>query len=133
MFAITAFFFGVRIPAEDGWAVAVEMVGTYERKLYCTAGKRMMRTERVINRRLRLMKRIGHRDYYDELASERYRLAKQHPLDCGQPKCVICHADKVLGVPKAKYELTASAKRRFRAAERTASLVERISVGGESC
>jgi hypothetical protein len=28
-----------------------------------------------------------------------HRLAKQHALDCGNPKCLVCHSEKVFGKP----------------------------------
>jgi len=67
--------------------------------------------KRVIKKRLSLMKNMkdtirinpdgttSPRDgktYYDKLAKEKNRMAKKHPLDCGNPKCGLCHSQKFI-------------------------------------
>jgi len=66
--------------------------------------KRMMQTDRVIAKRLRLLRDIfpEDRDVYQRYAGQPHRLAKKHPLDCGQARCFWCHQDKLNGVPTAR-------------------------------
>ena len=34
---------------------------------------------------------------YDERLGQSGRYFKRHPMDCGNPKCGVCHGDKVIG------------------------------------
>ena len=54
---------------------------------------RRAQKERVIKKRLKLVK--------IEVKSPN-KLSKQHPFDCGQPKCLCCHYEKVLRKKKAR-------------------------------
>jgi hypothetical protein len=36
---------------------------------------------------------MGHTKFI----KEPHRLAKHHALDCGNPKCLLCHSEKVFG------------------------------------
>ena len=38
---------------------------------------------------------IDGKTYSERLSKEKNRMAKQHPLDCGNPKCLCCHSEKV--------------------------------------
>ena len=50
-------------------------------------------TKRVIKNRVRVAKAIG----WDKVIQQPHRLAKRHPCDCGNPKCMCCHSEKLLG------------------------------------
>lgn len=58
-----------------------------------------MRT-RAYRRHQRARTRARHlRDYYTLVSTARYwpppkDIAKRHPLDCGNPRCQMCHYDK---------------------------------------
>ena len=64
-------------------------------------GLRRQRNQRIIEKRLRQVKLFMPE--HDKLLAEHNRLNKQSPFDCGNPQCMVCHEDKVLGIPKAKY------------------------------
>lgn len=57
---------------------------------------RRFQAARVIKKRKRLMRdtRLEHQKE-DQL--NRYN--KQHPYDCGNPQCGVCHFSKVAGLP----------------------------------
>ena len=57
--------------------------------------KRLQRTANVIKKQLRIAKSFG----MTHLLKQPHRLAKHHALDCGNPKCLVCHSDKVFGKP----------------------------------
>ena len=46
-----------------------------------------------VNKQLKIAKSVGH----DKYIKEPHRLAKHHALDCGNPKCLLCHSGKVFG------------------------------------
>lgn len=53
---------------------------------------RIKQKQRVIKKRINDAKVIGYVD--DSLFEEQNRLSKQHPNDCGNAKCALCHGDK---------------------------------------
>jgi hypothetical protein len=57
--------------------------------------KRLQRTANVIKKQLRIAKAFG----MTHLLKQPHRLAKHHALDCGNPKCLVCHSDKVFNKP----------------------------------
>lgn len=48
--------------------------------------KRLQKDKNAIARQLKLAKGSGN----DKLLKQPHRLEKQHALDCGHPKCIIC-------------------------------------------
>jgi len=53
--------------------------------------KRLLKDENAINKQLKIAKEFG------VPVKEPHRLAKHHALDCGNPKCLLCHSEKVFG------------------------------------
>ena len=59
--------------------------------------------KKIIKKRLKLIKNIpscNHPDYKGEtfvqkMVKEPGRLRDKPPLDCGTPKCLLCHSDKI--------------------------------------
>jgi hypothetical protein len=62
-------------------------------------GIRRQTTEKVIYKRLKLVKSFDPK-HYEKMKAEPHRVAKQHPFDCGNPKCGLCHSDKLSKKPK---------------------------------
>ncbi len=65
--------------------------------------------KKVIKKRLKFLKLHDDRKpdsagttYYEKIKAEPNRLAKKHPYDCGNSKCYLCHANKLLKNKKAK-------------------------------
>lgn len=56
---------------------------------------RLQRTTNAINKQLRIAKSLG----MTHLLTQPHRLAKHHALDCGNPKCLVCHSEKVFRKP----------------------------------
>ena len=56
--------------------------------------RRLLKDDNAINKQLKIAKAVGH----DKYIKEPHRLAKHHALDCGNPKCIICHSEKVFGI-----------------------------------
>jgi len=63
--------------------------------------------KRVITKRLKLVKQRDNKlrdssgkTYYEQIAAEPGRLRKHHPYDCGNPRCGLCHSEKLSGKPK---------------------------------
>jgi hypothetical protein len=56
---------------------------------------RLQRTTNAINKQLRIAKSLG----MTHLLKQPHRLAKHHALDCGNPKCQVCHSEKVFRKP----------------------------------
>lgn len=54
---------------------------------------RIEQEKRIIHNRLDLIKQLNP-DFAKEFEDEQHKLAKQHPLDCGNSKCKICHPGK---------------------------------------
>ena len=57
--------------------------------------KRLQRTSNAIKKQLRIAKAFG----MTHILKQPHRLAKHHALDCGNPKCLVCHSDKVFNKP----------------------------------
>jgi hypothetical protein len=57
--------------------------------------KRLQHTANVIKKQLRIAKTFG----MTHLLKQPHRLAKHHALDCGNPKCLVCHSEKVFNKP----------------------------------
>ena len=55
--------------------------------------KRLLKDDNTINKQLKIAKSVGHEKYI----KEPNRLAKHHALDCGNPRCLVCHREKVFG------------------------------------
>ena len=55
---------------------------------------RRAQVKKVIKKRLKVIKSIS--PDYKEVIEQPHRMAKKHPLDCGNPKCGLCHIDKNL-------------------------------------
>lgn len=53
--------------------------------------KRLQRTSNAIKKQMRIAKAMG----LNHLLKQPHRLAKHHALDCGNPKCLVCHSDKI--------------------------------------
>lgn len=58
---------------------------------------RIEQRERVIKNRIKLKKDT---DLVHKHEDHPGRWAKQHPYDCGNPECLVCHCEKVLGLKK---------------------------------
>jgi hypothetical protein len=57
--------------------------------------KRLQHTTNVIKKQLRIAKAFG----MTHILKQPHRLAKHHALDCGNPKCLVCHSDKIFNKP----------------------------------
>lgn len=57
--------------------------------------KRLQRTANVIKKQMRIAKALG----LNHLLKQPHRLAKHHALDCGNPKCQVCHSEKIFNKP----------------------------------
>ena len=64
---------------------------------------RISQDKRIIKKRLRLVKRTESKipdstgkTHYDHLTEAPGKLRKRHPMDCGNPKCLLCHLGKLL-------------------------------------
>ena len=57
--------------------------------------KRLQYTANIIKKQLRIAKSLG----MTHLLKQPHRFAKHHALDCGNPKCQVCHSEKVFGKP----------------------------------
>ena len=53
--------------------------------------RRLLKDEAAIARQLKIAKEFG----IDHYLSQPHRLVKQHALDCGSPKCLLCSREKV--------------------------------------
>jgi len=68
---------------------------------------RIAQKERVIKKRLKLVRRLdtghvfedGKTDYEHQLEKAN-KFGKKHPMDCGNPKCGLCHREKLSGDKK---------------------------------
>jgi hypothetical protein len=63
--------------------------------------KRLLKDDNAINKQLKIVKEMGHMGH-TKFIKEPHRLAKHHALDCGNPKCLICHSEKVFGIKNIK-------------------------------
>jgi hypothetical protein len=59
--------------------------------------KRLLKDENAINKQLKIAKAHGSSD--DKNIKNPHRLVKQHAMDCGNPKCLLCSSEKVFGEP----------------------------------
>lgn len=66
--------------------------------------KRIQKEENIIRKQLKIAKQHGFTDY----KYEGHRYAKQHAMDCGNPKCFICSNPR-----RIFKELTVQEKRMF--------------------
>ncbi len=57
--------------------------------------KRLHRTSNAIKKQVRIARAFG----MSHVLKQPHRLAKHHALDCGNPKCLVCHSEKVFGKP----------------------------------
>jgi hypothetical protein len=53
--------------------------------------KRLLKDENAINKQLKIAREFG------VPVKEPHKFAKQHALDCGNPQCLLCSSEKVLG------------------------------------
>ena len=58
--------------------------------------RRLLKDDNAIHKQLKIAKEMGHMGH-TKYIREPHRLAKHHELDCGNPKCIICHSEKVFG------------------------------------
>lgn len=59
---------------------------------------RRQQVKRVIKKRLKVIKQVS--PDYKEVIEQPHRMAKKHPLDCGNPMCGLCHMHKRTKEPK---------------------------------
>ena len=57
---------------------------------------RLQRTKNAIKKQIRIAKNSWNSGH---LLKQPHRFAKTHALDCGNPKCQVCHSEKVFGKP----------------------------------
>jgi hypothetical protein len=57
--------------------------------------KRLHRTANAIKKQVRIAKSLGTTHTHNQP----HRYAKRHALDCGNPKCQVCHSEKVFNKP----------------------------------
>jgi hypothetical protein len=57
--------------------------------------KRLQRTTNAIKKQVRIAKSLGTTHTHNQP----HRYAKRHALDCGNPKCLVCHSEKVFNKP----------------------------------
>ena len=55
--------------------------------------KRLLKDDNAIKKQIKIAKAYGIP------VTEPHRLAKHHALDCGNPKCLVCHSEKVFNKP----------------------------------
>ncbi len=60
-------------------------------------GKRRRLTQNAINKQKRIAKQSAWNS--DKLLEQPHRFAKHHALDCGNPRCLVCHPEKVFRKP----------------------------------
>jgi hypothetical protein len=53
--------------------------------------KRLLKDDNAINKQLKIAREFG------VPIKEPHKFAKQHALDCGNPQCLLCSSEKVLG------------------------------------
>lgn len=56
---------------------------------------------KIIKKRLKLLK-LNNDINYKKIKEQPNRLVKKHPYDCGNPKCFLCHSDKILKNKKVR-------------------------------
>ena len=55
--------------------------------------KRLLKDENAIKKQTKIAKEFGLP------VKEPHKFAKQHAMDCGNPKCLLCSREKVFGEP----------------------------------
>ena len=71
--------------------------------------RRLLKDDNAINKQLKIAKQMGHTGH-NKFITEPHRLVKHHALDCGNPKCLICHSEKVFGektIKEQRFDQTA--------------------------
>ena len=58
--------------------------------------RRLLKDDNAIHKQLKIAKEMGHMGH-TKYIREPHRLAKHHALDCVNPKCLLCHSEKVFG------------------------------------
>ena len=58
--------------------------------------KRIQKDENAVKKQIKIAKTFG------VPVTEPHKFAKHHALDCGNPKCLLCSGEKVLGVKSIK-------------------------------
>ena len=58
--------------------------------------KRRLKDENAIKKQTKIAKEFGLP------VKEPHKFAKQHAMDCGNPKCLLCSREKVFGEPTIK-------------------------------
>jgi hypothetical protein len=58
--------------------------------------KRLLKDDNAIKKQAKIAKTVG------VPVEHPHRLAKHHALDCGNPKCLLCSGEKVLGIKSIK-------------------------------
>ena len=53
--------------------------------------KRLLKDDNAIKKQTKIAREFG------VPIKDPHRLAKHHALDCGNPKCLLCHSEKVFG------------------------------------
>jgi hypothetical protein len=64
---------------------------------------RRQQEQRIITKRLKLVANIDSQ-YYEKIKKEPHRLVTQHPYDCGNTKCKLCHSEKYYNKGKKRQE-----------------------------
>lgn len=59
--------------------------------------RRRRLTTNAINRQKRIAKQSTWHN--SKLLEQPHRMAKHHALDCGNPRCLVCHSEKVFRKP----------------------------------
>ena len=59
--------------------------------------KRLLKDDNAIKKQVKIAK--AHSSSDDKNVKNPHRLAKQHAMDCGNPKCLLCSREKVFGEP----------------------------------
>ena len=58
--------------------------------------KRLLKDDNAIKKQTKIAREFG------VPIQEPHKFAKQHALDCGNPKCLVCHSEKVFGIKNIK-------------------------------
>jgi hypothetical protein len=58
--------------------------------------KRIQKDENAVKKQTKIAKTFG------VPVTEPHKFAKHHALDCGNPKCLLCSGEKVLGIKSIK-------------------------------
>lgn len=66
---------------------------SYDRNKKAT---RLQHTANAIKKQIRIAKNSWNAGH---LLKQPHRFAKTHALDCGNPKCLVCHSEKIFNKP----------------------------------